>query len=105
MSLVIELTIINSLLMYSMTTLFSLTRYLMARYFILMCLLRLPLVLFFVIKTATELSQRILNDLDIESMIISLIIKLFNHTPYDVASKHKTDSASIVEVAIKVSFT
>ena len=51
-----------------------------------MCLLRLPLLLFLAKKTAAKLSKYILNGLEIESTILSLDMKLFNHTPYDVCS-------------------
>ena len=69
-----------------------------------MCLLRLSLLLFLAKKTVAELSQNIFSGLDIESTILSLKMKLFIHTPCDVASKQETNSASIVEVAIKVCF-
>lgn len=48
------------------------------------------------INTAVELSQYILNDLEIGSTILSLEMKLF--------IKQDKNSASIVEVAMKVSF-
>ena len=67
-----------------------------------MCLLQLPLLLFFAIKTATELSQYILNGLDLESIILSPEMKLLSHTPCEVASKQDMNSASIVELAVKV---
>ena len=70
-----------------------------------MCLLRLPLLLFLAIKTAAELSQKILNGLDIESIILSPEMKLLSHTPCEVASKQETNSASMVEVAVKVCLT
>ena len=69
-----------------------------------MCLLRLPRLLFLAMKIAVELSQYILNGLEIESTILSPDMKLFNHTPYEVASTQETHSASIVEVAVKVCF-
>jgi len=55
-------------------------------------------------KTAAELSQYILIGLEIESTTLSPDMKLFNQTPCDVASKHDTNSASIVEVAVNVCF-
>jgi hypothetical protein len=85
-----------------MTTFFSLIRFLMAKYLMLMCLLRLPFLLFLAIKTAVELSQYILNGLEIESIILSPKMKLLSHTPCEIASKQETNSASIVEVAVKV---
>ena len=102
MPLVKGSTIINSVLMCSMTTFFYLTRSRMAKYLMSMCLFRLPLLLFLAIKTAAELSQYILNGLEIESIILSPEMKLLSHTPCKVASKQETNSASIVEVAIKV---
>ena len=70
-----------------------------------MCLLQLPLLLFFAIKTAAELSQYILNGLDIESITLSPEMKLLSHTPCEVASKQDMNSASIVEVAVMVCLT
>ena len=70
-----------------------------------MCLLRLPLLLFFAIKTATELSQYILNGLEIESIILNPKMKLLIHTPCEVASKRDMNSASTVEVAVKICLT
>ena len=70
-----------------------------------MCLFRLLLLLFLAIKTAIELSQYILNDLEIESTTLIPKMKLFNYTSCKVASKQETNSASIVEVAIKVCFS
>ena len=55
-------------------------------------------------KTSAELSQNTFSGLDIESTILSPEMKLFIHTPWDVASKQEMNSASIVEVAIKVYF-
>src|ERR1044072_5206560 len=104
MPLVKQSAIINSMLTCSMTTFFSLTRSLMAKYLMSMCLLRLPLLLFLAIKTAAELSQYIFNGLEIESITLSPDMKLFNHTPCEVASKQETNSASIVEVAVNVCF-
>lgn len=49
------------------------------------------------INTAVELSQYILNDLEIGSTILSLEMKLFIYTPCELASKQDTNSASIVE--------
>ena len=69
-----------------------------------MCLLRLPLLWFLAKNTAAELSQYNLSGLAMESTILSLEIKLFNHTPCEVASKQATNSASVVEVAVKVCF-
>ena len=79
--------IINLVLMCSITTFFSLTRSLMARFLMSMCLLQLPLLLFLAIKTPAELSQYMLNGLDIESIILSPEMKLLSHTPCEVASK------------------
>ncbi|KAL3655533.1 hypothetical protein CASFOL_001319 [Castilleja foliolosa] len=70
-----------------------------------MCLHRLPLRLFFAMNTAAELSQYILIGRLIESTTLSPEMKPFNHTPCEVASKHETNSASIVEVAVKVCLT
>jgi hypothetical protein len=95
-------TIINSVLTCSMTTFFSLTCSLMAKYLMPMCLFRLPLLLFLAIKTTIELSQYILNGLEIESIILSPKMKLLSYTPCKVASIQEMNSASIVEVAIKV---
>ena len=61
-------------------------------------------LLFLAIKTTTELSQYILNGLEIESKTLSPEMKLFNHRPCEVASKQDTNLASILEVAIKVYF-
>ena len=77
----------------------------MAKYLMSMCLLQLPLLLFLAKNTATKLSQKILNDLEIESITLSPKMKLVSHTPCEVASKQETNSASMVEVAIKVSLT
>ena len=74
----------------------------MANYLMSICLLRLPLLLFLARKTAAKLSQYILNDLEIESTILSPKIKHFNHTLCDVALKQDMNLASVVEVAIKV---
>ena len=74
----------------------------MTRYLMSMCLIRLPLLLFFAIKIVAELSQYILNGLDIESITLSLEMKLLSYTPCEVASKQDMNSASIVEVAVKV---
>ena len=68
------------------------------------CLLRLLLLLFLAKKTAAKLSQNTFSDLDIESTILSPKMKLLIHTPWDVALKQETNSAFIVEVAIKVYF-
>lgn len=77
----------------------------MAKYLMLMCLLQLPLLLFLTTrKTAAELSQYNRNGLEIESMILSPNMKLFDHTPYDVASKQDTNSTSMVDLAIKACF-
>lgn len=48
-------------------------------------ILRLPLLLLLAIKTTVELSQYILNGLEIESAILSPEMKFFNHTPCEVA--------------------
>ena len=104
MSLVKGSTIFNLVLMCSITTVFSLTRYLMAKYLMSICLFRLLLLLFLAIKTAAELSQYIFNGLEIESTTLSLEMKLFNHTPCEVTSKQDMNSTFIVEVAIKVCF-
>jgi len=97
--------IINSVLICSMTTFLSFTLSLMAKYLMSMCLLRLPLLLFLAIKTAVELSQKILKGLEIVSTIFSPEMKLLSHTPCDVASKQEINSASMVEVAVKVCLT
>ena len=76
----------------------------MAKYLMSMCLLRLSLLLFLAIKTVAELSQYILNGLKIESITLSRTMKLFSHTPCEVALKQETNSASIVEVAVNVYF-
>ena len=68
-------------------------------------MLRLPFLLFFAIKTTTELSQYILNGLDIESITLSPEMKLLSHTPCEVASKQDMNSVSIVEVTVKVYLT
>ena len=90
--------------MCSITTVFSLTHSLMAKYLMSMCLFRLLYLLFLAIKTVVELSQYILNDLKIESTTLSLKMKFFNHTSCEVALKQDTNSASMVGVAIKVYF-
>ena len=59
--------IINPVLICSIATLFDLTCSLIARYFMLMCLLWLSLLLFLTKNTPIELSQWILNGLEIES--------------------------------------
>ena len=61
--------------------------------------------MFFAIKTAVELSQYILNGLDIESITLSPKIKLLSHTPCEVVSKQDMNSTSIVEVAVKAYLT
>ena len=68
-------------------------------------LARLLLLLFFAIGIVAELSQYILNDLDIESITLSPEIKLLSHTPCEVASKQDMNSPSIVEVAVMVYLT
>jgi len=68
----------------------------------LICLLQLPYLFFLIIKTIAELSQYIFNSLEIESMILSLNIKLFNYTPCPVFSKQETNLDFIVIVTIKV---
>lgn len=52
----------------------------------------------------TELSQYILNGLEIEYAILSLEMKLLNYTSYKVASKQNTNLTSIMEVAVIVCF-
>ena len=69
-----------------------------------MCLLQLSLLLFLAIKIAIELLQYILNSLEIESTNLSPKMKLFIHTPWKVALKQDTNSASIMEVVVKVYF-
>ena len=96
--------IINLVLTCSITTIFSLTRSLKAKYLMSMCLFQLLLLLFLAIKIAAELSQYIFNGLEIEFTTLSPEMKLFNHTPCKVASKQDRNSASIVKVAIKVCF-
>ena len=85
-----------------MTTFSSFTLSLMTKYLMSMCLLGLPLLLFLAIKTATKLSQKILKGFEIVSTIFSPEKKLLSHTPCDVASKQETNSASMVEVVVKV---
>ena len=51
-----------------------------------------------------ELSQYIVNGVEIESTILSPKMKFFNHTPCKVASKQDTNSVSIVEVAVRICF-
>lgn len=53
----------------------------------------LSLLLFLVIKATVELPQNILNNLEIESTILSPEIKLFINTPCEIASKHDMNSA------------
>ena len=88
-----------------MTTFLSFTLSLMAKYLMSMCLLRLPLLLFLAIKTAAELSQKILKGLEIVSIIFSPEMKLLSYTPCDVASKKERNSTSMVEVAVRVCLT
>ena len=90
--------------MCSITTVFSLTHSLMAKYLMSMCLFRLLYLLFLAIKTVVELSQYILNDLKIESTTLSPKMKFFNHTSCEVALKQDANSASMVGVVIKVYF-
>ena len=80
MPLVKGLTTINTMLMCSKTTLFSLTHSLMAKYLMSMCLLRLSLLLFLAMNIATKLFQYNFNGLEIESTTLSSYMKLFNHT-------------------------
>jgi len=89
----------------SMTTFLSFTISLMAKYLMSMCLLRLPLLLPLAIKTTTELSQKIFEGLEIVSTIFSLEMKFLSYTLCDVALKQETNSASMVEVAVKVCLT
>lgn len=77
----------------------------MDKYLALMCLLRLPYLLFLAKKTTFELSHNIVNDLDIEPNILRIEIKFLNHTPCDAVSKHETNSIFTVEVVMKVCFT
>jgi len=104
MPLVNESTIINSELIFLIKIVWSLMRSPMAKYLMPICLLRLPLLLFLAIKTATESSHYIFSGLKIESPIFNPEMKLFIHTPCDVALKQDMNSASIVEVVIKVYF-
>lgn len=54
----------------------------------LVYLFQLPLLLFLAKKkTIAELSQYILDGLQIKSIILSSEMKLFVHTPYEVASR------------------
>jgi hypothetical protein len=53
-------------------------------------------------QTCPILSQYILNSLEIEFMILSLNIKLFNYTPCVVVSKQETNSDFMVVVTVKV---
>ena len=77
----------------------------MVKYLMSMYLFQLPLLLFFAIKTTAKLLQYILNSLDIESIILNPEMKLLSHTPCEVASKQYMNSASIVEIAVKVCLT
>ena len=70
-----------------------------------MCLLRLPLLLFLARNVAAELSQKILNDLEKESITLNPEIQLLSHTSCEVASKQESNLASIVEVTVKVFLT
>ena len=88
-----------------MITFLSFTFSLMAKYLMSMCLLGLPLLLFLAIKTATKLSQKILKGFEIVLTIFSPEKKLLSHTPCDVVSKQETNSASMVEVVVKVCLT
>jgi hypothetical protein len=74
----------------------------MAKYLMLVCIFLLSLLLFLAIKTTAKLSYYTLNDLEIESMILNLYMKLFNHISYAVALKQETNSSSIMEVIIKI---
>ena len=87
-----------------MMTDLSLTRSLIARYLMSMCLDRLPLLLFLAMKTVAELSQYIFIGRETESIILSPEMKLLIYTPCEIASKQDTNSASIVEVAVNVCF-
>jgi len=91
--------IISSILMFSMIISFALTRSLMTKYLMSMCLLRLSLLLFLAKKTIAKLSQYIFNNLGTESITCRLAMKLFNQIPCDVASNNEINSASMVEVA------
>ena len=64
-----------------MVTSLAATHFFSAKYLMSICLLRLPLLLFLVKNTTAELSQYILDGLDIESTILSPDMKLFNQIP------------------------
>ena len=104
MPLVKGSTIINSVLMWSVVTFYSLTHSFMAKYLMSMYLLWLPLLLFLAMKITAELSQYNLNDLEMKSTTLSPNMKHFNYTSCKVASKHDTNLVSTVEVAVKVCF-
>ena len=94
----------SSQFMCSITTLCSLTCSLMAKYFMSMYLLRLPLLSFLARKTGVELSQYNLSGLWMELIILRPTMKLLSQPPCEVASKQETNSTSIVEVVVKVCF-
>ena len=95
---------INLVLTCSMTTFLSLTYFLMARYLMLICLLQLPLQLFFAINTVATLSENILNGLDMESTTLSPTMKLLSQTLCEVASKQEMNSTSIVKVTVNICY-
>ena len=64
-----------------------------------------PFLLFLAKNIVAKLSQKILNGLKIELIILSLEMKLLSHTPDEVASKQETNLASIVEVVVNVCLT
>jgi len=92
-------TIISLVLMFSMIISFALTRCLMAKYLMSMCLIQLPLLLFLAKKRATELSKYIFNSLGMESITRRPLMKLFNQIPCDVVSNNEINLASMIEVA------
>lgn len=95
--LVMESAIINSVFMRWIAICCLLIFSLTIKNFISMCLLRLLLLLFLEKKTASKLSQKILNGFIIESVIFKSDIKFFNHNAYNVASQHAMNSTSIVD--------
>ena len=64
-----------------------------------------PIFIFSAIETIAKLLQKILNGLEMKSITLSPEMKLLSHIACEVASKQKTSSASMVEVAVKVCLT
>ena len=77
---------ISSVPICSMMILLSLTFSRTTKYFISMCLLRLPLLLFLAKNTAAALSQRSFIGLGTVSITLSPEEKFFNHNACFVAS-------------------